>query len=431
MARRTHGRTFKIGKVYYCEFFVKGTRFKKRLLDAAGHAVTHARDVEAARERLVKPYMAADEVERRQDALAALRTAQETRAEAERLASGDVLLSKVWEKHTYDTNERAGEGSAERRLCAGTVADNLRMWTRFVEWARGQGLTKASDITHEAAETYRRHLQGQGISGRRVNMLVMLARVMFRKLKVRPNPFDDLREVAHTTGKRLDLPEPVIAQLLAAATGDMKLLAHFGVFAGMRLGDACRVRWENVSPDLSRITFTPSKTAYKDGAEIEMPLHPDIQDILALTPPAQRRGYIMPAMASQYEASNTVPAMAFAKLLRQVGVEPHEPGTGEGTGRRAVVRYGFHSLRHSFVSIAARRGVPLSTVQALCGHSADVQRRYLHANNEDRQKAIAALPRLNGHTEDDAERKDRARLVQIVGRLPIAQVRDILKSLQA
>ena len=45
------------------------------------------------------------------------------------------------------------------------------------------------------------------------------------------------------------------------------------------------------------------------------------------------------------------------------GVALYAPGTGPGTGKRAVVEVGFHSLRHSFVSICRESDVPLAVVE--------------------------------------------------------------------
>jgi integrase len=47
----------------------------------------------------------------------------------------------------------------------------------------------------------------------------------------------------------------------------------------------------------------------------------------------------------------------------------YKPGTGPGTGKRAVVEIGFHSLRHSFVSMCRTSNVPLAVVESIVGHS--------------------------------------------------------------
>ncbi|MFM1551463.1 MAG: tyrosine-type recombinase/integrase [Lentisphaeria bacterium] len=70
--------------------------------------------------------------------------------------------------------------------------------------------------------------------------------------------------------------------------------------------------------------------------------------------------------------------------------------------------FGFHSLRHSFVSFCANAGVPLSTVQKLIGHgSPAMTRHYHHLSDEAAQSAMAALPMNGKHTgPTDADKLD-------------------------
>src|ERR1035441_9123708 len=75
-------------------------------------------------------------------------------------------------------------------------------------------------------------------------------------------------------------------------------------------------------------------------------------------------------------------------------------------GVRRVVEVGFHSLRHTFVSMCAMNNVPLSVVQSLVGHSSPLMTgAYSHSNRLAEQQAVAALPSING----DAAQPQRAR----------------------
>lgn len=52
----------------------------------------------------------------------------------------------------------------------------------------------------------------------------------------------------------------------------------------------------------------------------------------------------------------------------------------------------FHSLRHSFVTWMAERGVPLQVVQAMAGHmSAAMTRHYTHISNRAAREAVELL----------------------------------------
>ena len=68
----------------------------------------------------------------------------------------------------------------------------------------------------------------------------------------------------------------------------------------------------------------------------------------------------------------------------------------ENSIKKAPV-YGFHSFRHSFVSICAGEGIPVHVVMELVGHNSKlVHQVYQHATIEDKRKAIDLLPEVEG-----------------------------------
>ena len=68
----------------------------------------------------------------------------------------------------------------------------------------------------------------------------------------------------------------------------------------------------------------------------------------------------------------------------------------DGTPRKAV-DVGFHSLRHTYVSLCANAGVPLAVVQSIVGHTSPAMtRHYFHESDEALRGAAAALPDVVG-----------------------------------
>ena len=68
--------------------------------------------------------------------------------------------------------------------------------------------------------------------------------------------------------------------------------------------------------------------------------------------------------------------------------------TAEKTsGKYNRVDVGFHSLRHTFVSISANAGIPLAFVQAIVGHSNPAMTaHYYHKDENALKSATAAIP---------------------------------------
>ena len=62
---------------------------------------------------------------------------------------------------------------------------------------------------------------------------------------------------------------------------------------------------------------------------------------------------------------------------------------------RLATEASFHSLRHTFVSLAANAGVPLTIVQSIVGHtSIAMTRHYYHEYEDVLRRAVAAIPAL-------------------------------------
>jgi hypothetical protein len=92
------------------------------------------------------------------------------------------------------------------------------------------------------------------------------------------------------------------------------------------------------------------------------------------------------------------------------GIRTTKPGTGfkteigpDGkakevhTGKRAVVEVGFHSLRHSFVSLCRAANVPLAVVESLVSHASPAMtRHYTHTGEAAALAAVNGLPSVLG-----------------------------------
>jgi hypothetical protein len=67
------------------------------------------------------------------------------------------------------------------------------------------------------------------------------------------------------------------------------------------------------------------------------------------------------------------------------------------SGKRAVVEVGFHSLRHSFVSLCREAHAPLSVVESIVGHSNPAMTRlYSHTSEQAAGAAVNLLPAVLG-----------------------------------
>jgi integrase len=230
------------------------------------------------------------------------------------------------------------------------------------------------------------------------------------KLKILRNLFKMATRqgmISHNPAEAVDLPRGVrhtrepfsVAELqstLPYADQNWKLMILLGAYAGMRIGDAASLSWNNIDLEKKTITYLPKKKAHQPGARnVSVPIHPDLlQAILEFpinskTPAAP----IMPALAQLSSAGRSGLSSQFGRLLIKAGIDTHPEKI---QGQRTFQAKTFHSLRHTFVSMMAESGVSQELRKELAGHDSDIHRIYTHYSDATYRKAIDAIPSVTG-----------------------------------
>jgi integrase len=169
-----------------------------------------------------------------------------------------------------------------------------------------------------------------------------------------------------------------------------------GLYTGLRLGDCATLRWGEVDLDLGLIRRIPNKTARRNPKPVLVPIHPVLSGLLAETPAKQRRDYVLPNTAEQYQLRTDLVTDTVQQHFRNCEITLHKVGTGT-EGKRAVIEVGFHSLRHSFVSLCRASNAPLAVVESIVGHSSPAMtRHYTHTGELEATRAVALLPTIIG-----------------------------------
>ena len=395
MPRKAKGRLYRRNKIYWLEYFVDGKRFQQSL------KTTDAAEAERKRQRIVGPYHAREELDRRRAAAHAVEDAAQDVTTARKAARGRLLLVDVWAKYPYkQTTAKKGRRKTVRELSPTTQKDYEQQWEKLIEFmAEGHpSLEHMEDVTPEIADEYSRYLrEEEGLSNNRHNKLVQTAGVMFR-LAGRPDPFDEVQRYEVEYHSRTNLERDELKTVCQAAEGELRRLFAIGLYSGMRLKDCCLLEWdEHVKLRQRRLIRRTSKT----GKVVSFPVHPELVAILKEVPAAERAGYVCPGMAERYERDKSSVSKAVTKHFGGLGLRTQE--TVKGLKRR-VSKRGFHSFRHSFITECARADVPMGAIQKWIGHkSEDVTRIYEHwKKGQQEEQVIRALPSFAGDDEQKA-----------------------------
>jgi integrase len=285
------------------------------------------------------------------------------------------------------------------------------------------------DVTKDIAAEYAGHLAQRGLSANRFNKHIRFLSLFFRVLKdharMATNPWEGINRKRQNANARRELTVDELRRICESATGELRLLLATGIYTGLRLGDAATLRWGEVDILRGIIRRIPHKTASRNPKPVLVPIHPALCAMLAEIPKDDRREYVMPEISKLYHDDPIVLNRNLQAHFKNNGITLHKPGTGveekigeDGkikkveSGIRAVLEVGFHSLRHTFVSLCRAANAPLSVVESIVGHSnPSMTRHYTHTSEAAALTAVSALPSVMGGEVKTLPPAPSARLV--------------------
>lgn len=401
MKRRT-GYLFKRGDNFYCAWRVSGKLFTRALRDDNGQPITAKREAEVARDRFMLPIATGDEAAVLESIAGKLEGRKAELAKWDNEKNPPLPVAKAWLEY-LDSPNRPDSGES-------TLRQYEFQFSAFAAWMKANHGEAATlrDVTKEIAEHYASQLNHGRLSAstynKHLNLLTLVFRVLKHKAKLTSNPWEEIQRKRITPQSRRELTIDELKKVCLAATGELKTLLALGLYSGLRLGDCATLRWGEV--DLARVIIRriPNKTARRNPKPVMVPIHPVLLEILSATPASERDEYVLPEIAALYLRRTDMVTDMVQQHFKSCGLIAHKPGTGKD-GKRAVVEVGFHSLRHTFVSLCRESNAPLSVVESIVGHSSPAMtRHYTHVGELAAGRAVALLPSVIGeakpHTND-------------------------------
>lgn len=307
----------------------------------------------------------------------------------------------------------------------------------FIEAKEGSGSVK--DVTTRGYRTHLRHLLGSELGNMRMDEVghadiaawehglsedgmasatlshthVFLKQVFTRARKlgdITSNPMD-LVEAPKRRSKPINaLPTSEVARLREALDGfgptPLATGATLALMTGMRLGEVCALRWQDIDFDRGIIRVNHALTRIRGRFELTtpktatsmraIPFGPRLRDALL----ERRRAMEEEAAAldagwddglfvvgSAVEATWKSPQglsqdwHQLARVLRLTGTQGRPPT--------------FHDLRHTFATIAVSTGVDIKTVSVLLGHADPAMTLRVYADSLEDSKRTG-MERLDG-----------------------------------
>ena len=385
MARKAKGRSKGLGtlerkgRVWRARWTVDGKTYTKTT------GTSDRREAEKILAEIVAPFAAKSDAERLENLAVKI---EGRKAEIRRYEDSKPALALADGFEAYRrSRERPDTGAA-------TLDMYESQYNRLVRWAKDNApdAKEMRNFTRATADAFATYLAGE-LSPNSFNKYITLFRRMWDVLaeegRMTENPWAKIRHMALATHTRRELTIEELARVCGSVSGEM------------RLGDCAMLEWGAIDLARNRIMTIPRKTArHANGKPVLIPLHPILAAMLAEIPPEKRTGYLLPELAAMYEHDTGMISNRIQAIFTRAGIRTQTTAKGE----RARVDVGFHSLRHTFVSLSANAGAPLAVVQAIVGHSNPAMtRHYFHESEAALQSAVAALPTISLDGTESAE----------------------------
>ena len=405
--RLPKGTIWKRGSTWWLRYHLRGRHYAESL---------HTKDAEEA-QRLFREKMETV----RADAIRGLHPAQALNGSG----AGGIRLDGLWDAYLKSRSRPAsGKGTLYMYQC---------QVGNFVTWAKDAHpeAPYLRDVTEEMADGFLDHLDGgkKASTGTYNKYLATLQRTFRYAMgnggKV-DTPWDHVRRRNGRQNRRRDFTVDEVVGLIGRASGWIRSLLIIGLYTGQRLRDCCMLGWEQVDFGADVVRVVPSKTRDSSGLRVELPMHADLRrhlHELHVKAGSPASGHVQPAVADRYRRLAPEVSRDIQEFIRCSGFQVHKDGTGVGNVR-AVVQFGFHSLRHTFVSICLRsEKVNREVIRSIVGGSYLL---YNHVDNGSKRTAVDLLPSLGR-----PKGKGVAKVLPDVAGMGDGQLRRMLRAVEA
>lgn len=374
---------------YYCRFqhdgkdflFSTGTSNRKDALDylkSKQAEITHTQSVDDVLDSLLQllgEIPAKDQEQVRVETARKIIRGQTTR----------LTFAEAWQAW-LDVPKKTG---------ASTIRGYHTEWKRFAAWTEKRNLQFLHEITEIDAQDYAADLWRSHVSTSTFNSHKRFLAGIFRKIKAKAglvsNPWDAVQSLEKEQESRRNLTTAELQKVIGDASGNMRDMLMIGLFTALRLADVVNLRKDTVNLKENMIEVIPVKTKRK-GKKVRIPIHSILRPLLENMLRQIEGDYFFPKERVLHARDPGNITTHIQKHFKACGIQTNEKPTTSHR-RRAIVRVGFHSLRHSFVSLMAAGGAPQHVIQQLVGHgSPAMTEHYTHLDDTQKVAAMAVLP---------------------------------------
>lgn len=303
---------------------------------------------------------------------------------------------------SYTVREWFAEYLRQKKPNVATSTASAYQWAYdgFIEFLGMRADAGIEWIEHGDIRAWRDAQKESGLSDKRVNNLLKYISGPFAKaaktgmIPINPVAATESLRVSDSVQRKPFTIGEVNLLLSKCPSREWRVVLLFGVYCGMRLGDAAKRKMAEFDLDEGTVTFVPEKKK-KQGREIILPLHPALLNEIKSVIKGRKMeadAWITPELARSPIGSSGGLSTQFIGIMESAKVDRGESVEGSGRGRTRFAR-SFHSTRHTASTWLANEGIQEDLRMLITDHeSREVAKRYTHHSVELLRAAVAKMP---------------------------------------
>ncbi len=249
-----------------------------------------------------------------------------------------------------------------------------------------------SDFDRSILTNFTAGLQGKGLCNKTINDILIILNMILsfasEEYEVHMPKIKYLREEHKKTRCLSVFEQKQLIDYLKEDIDIHKFGTLLAMYTGLRIGELCALKWEDISGGTISVTKTMTRVKVKEKSEVIITPPKSNSSVRVLPYPLELVKYYNMFKSEGYVLSNkrlvfTEPRylqMAFSCYVKDCGLKDVT----------------FHTLRHTFATRCIEAGVDAKTVSELLGH-ADTKitlNRYVHPSFELKQNSIDKMQKL-------------------------------------
>ena len=286
-----------------------------------------------------------------------------------------LAISLIWDKYSTDHTQI---NRTER-----TQKSKRQVWDRFKAWLEKNysDCETINDVSRDIASAYIKTIQDKKAAtfNNEKNSLSSIWQVLTVPAGLKENVWRLFKGAESDSVRYRDFNMAEMKSILDHSNDFWRVAVAIGFYTGLRFKDVVYLRKSQIQGDY--ISLTPAKTKRKNK-DVTIFIHPILKRILDgwLINSQPEQDYVFPDAVENYDKPDF--QRAFGKILDASEIKANE---------RGIV--GFHSLRHTFVTINEELGTDRKIIQGAVGHGSPVMTGH-YSHDKKSSIAIGKMPSL-------------------------------------